>query len=87
MNPSSPSSCDALFRALSRAILMATGVFLLLWFLNEALLAVLFIAVALILALALNPPDCVVRKARHRARVGCWCCSRCWASRWALAHW
>ena len=47
---------DGLYRALSRAILLAAGVFLFLWFINEALLAILFTGVAFTLALALNPP-------------------------------
>jgi putative permease len=45
-----------LYRALARAVLLATGVFLFIWFINEALLAILFVAVAFIFALALNPP-------------------------------
>lgn len=52
---SSPHS-EAIYRALARAILLATGIFLLFWFLYQALLAILFALVAFILALALNPP-------------------------------
>lgn len=51
----SPHS-EAIYRALARAILLATGIFLLFWFLYQALLAILFALVAFILALALNPP-------------------------------
>lgn len=47
---------DNLYRALSRAIFLAAGLFLFIWFIKEALLAILFFGVAFILALALNPP-------------------------------
>ena len=56
MPDENPSQAEVLYRALSRAILLAAGVFLLFWFTYEALLAVLFALTSFILALALNPP-------------------------------
>lgn len=47
---------DTLYRALARAILLATGVFLALWFLDAVVVVVLLFATAFIFAVALNPP-------------------------------
>ena len=55
---------NALYRALARAILLASGVVVAFWFFYQALLAVLFALVAFILAMALNPP--VVWLAKHK---------------------
>lgn len=56
MHQSRKPRSDTLYHSLLRAILFAGGVVLFLWFLQQALLAILFITVAFILALALNPP-------------------------------
>ncbi len=47
---------DTLFRALQRAIALATGIFLTLWFLDAVVVVVLLFATAFIFAVALNPP-------------------------------
>lgn len=47
---------DTLYRALSRAVFLATGIFLTLWFLDAVVVVVLLFATAFIFAVALNPP-------------------------------
>lgn len=47
---------DTLFRALQRAIALATGIFLTLWFLDAVVVVVLLFATAFIFAVALNSP-------------------------------
>ena len=56
MHQSRKSRSDTLYHSLLRAILFAAGVILFLWLLQQALLAILFITVAFILALAFNLP-------------------------------
>ena len=63
------NSSDSLSRALIRAVLLATGAVVALWFLHQILFAILFIVVAVILTLALNPPVVWLEK-RKIPRVG-----------------
>ena len=51
-----PASEDRLYRSLAKAIFLAAGVFVLLWFIDVTLTVVLTFTLAMVLTIALNPP-------------------------------